>query len=156
MRRSSIWIILLVGTAVLVPTALAQGMAGTSVARTTALPHLAIDRVAVHQRGLPAEIVVSQDGAVALKRGAPVRITMRVRNRGSRRLNGLRVSFSRYGGNQEPVQVLMIRALDPGQARMLTFRAMSRGRSMWVLRAGAILGGHFRNGATRITRVQIR
>ena len=82
---------------------------------------------------------------------------MRVRNLGSRRLNDLHVSFWRYGGSQEPVEVLVIRALDPGQARMLTFRTMSGGgRGMWVLRAGAVLGGRYRNGATQITRVQIR
>jgi hypothetical protein len=100
--------------------------------------------------------VVSQDGAVALNRGTSVRITMRVRNLGNRPLNGLRISFSQYGGSQEPVQLLVIRALDPGQARMLTFRAMSGGRSSWVFRAGAMLGAHYRNGATQITRVQIR
>ena len=156
MRRSPVWLISLVGAALLVPSALAHGTVGASLARTTALPRLAIDRVVVHQRGLPAQIVVRQDGAVALTRGAPVRLTMRVRNLGSRRLNDLRVSFSRYGGSQEPVQFLVIRALDPGQGRMLTFRAMSGGRSMWVLRAGALLGGQYRNGATQITRVQTR
>jgi hypothetical protein len=155
MRRSSICLSAMLGAALFVPTALAQRTGGASADHATALPRLAIDRVAVHPRGLPVKFVVGQGGPVALKRGESVRVTLRLRNLGDLRLHGLRVTFSQHSGKPESAQVLTIRALDPGEARALTFHAVSDRRGLWVLRAGAIFGAHYRNGATQITRVSI-
>jgi hypothetical protein len=49
--------------------------------------------------------------------GDAVGVTLRVRNLGDLRLQGVRVSFSQYAtGKADAVQFIGIRTLDPGQA----------------------------------------
>jgi hypothetical protein len=126
------------------------------IAHAVSLPRIAIEGSLVVQAGTrPRRAAFG--GSIRVRENERVLVTVRVQNRDPAVRTGVRVSLTRYAPGVSHRSVIPIGTLAPGATRLVTFTTTagpSRAHALWVVRAGARLGSHYRNGTTAVELVR--
>ena len=126
------------------------------IAHAVSLPRIAIEGSLVVQAGSrPTRVAFG--GSIRVRPNERVRVTVLVQNRDPTPRVDVRVSLTRYTAGVFQRSIIPIGTLAPGATRRVTFattQGPSRAHAMWVVRAGARLGSHYRNGTTSIELVR--